>query len=263
MKNRAADRLSSHYHWPVWLVGYLLIIVVALRRRYDLAGKNDMSLLLLLLGLFTVLFTTEPLLSRRIKAYHHVYFVLQIIIVQTLGLFQEYQDTWALLYIVLGFQVAVRCSRKEALVWYSLFATSMLVTMSVEFGIVSGIGRAMAYGVIGVLLISFDIQYSQHQDALEESQMLVAELREAHHKLAEYAAQVEKLAAIQERNRMIQELHDSVGQKIFAIQLAAETARLLLEQDPIRAADQIEVLQMQTQSALDQMRLLIDQWRPV
>jgi len=264
MKNgEAADRLSTHIHWPVVLVGYLLIGVLALRRRYDLIGVLDLRVLWILIGLFTFLFTTEPLLSRRIKAFHHIYFVVQIIIIQTLGLFQEYQDTWAVLYIVLGFQVAVRCSRKEALLWYSLFATSMLITLSVEFGVVSGIGRAMAYGVIGVLLISFDIQYSQHQDALAESQMLVAELQEAHHKLVEYAAQVEKLAAIQERNRMIQELHDSVGQKIFAIQLAAETARLVLEQDPLRSADQIEVLQVQTQSALDQMRLLIDQWRPV
>jgi signal transduction histidine kinase len=213
--------------------------------------------------LFTILYTTEPFLSSRIKSYHRICFSIQFILVQALGLFQEYQDTWALLYIVLGFQVAVRCARKEALVWFSLFASSLLVTLSVEFGVVSGVGRAMAYGIIGLLLISFDIQYSQHQDALAESQMLVVELQEAHTKLVEYAAQVEKLAALQERNRMIQELYDSVGQKIFAIQLAAETARLMLKQDPKRAADQISDLQNQTQSALGQMRLLIEQWRPL
>ena len=177
-------------------------------------------------------------------------------------MFQEYQDTWALLYIVLGFQVAVRCSRKEAMVWFGLFVTSLLVTLSVEFGLISGLGRALAYIVIGVLLISYDIQYAQHEDALAESQMLVAELQEAHQKLAEYAAQAEKLAAMQERNRMIQELYDSVGQKIFAIQLAAETTRLMLEKDPPRAAEQIDDLQVQTQSALGQMRQLIEQWRP-
>jgi signal transduction histidine kinase len=260
--NESSEHLSTHTHWPVVLIGYLLIIVVALRRKNDLAGGFDISLVLVLLGLFTLLFATEPLLSPRIKSYHRVYFTLQLIIVQILGLFQEYQDTWALLFIVLGFQVAVRCQRKEALVWFSLFATSMLVTMSIEFGLVSGVGRAMAYGVIGLLLISFDIQYSQHQDALAESQMLVAELQEAHNKLVVYAAQVEKLAALQERNRMIQVLYDSVGQKIFAIQLATETARLMLAQDPKRAAGQLEDLQLQTQTALGQMRQLIEQWRP-
>jgi signal transduction histidine kinase len=158
--------------------------------------------------------------------------------------------------------VVARCSRKEAAVWFSLFGTSLLVTLVVEFGVTSGIGRALAYAIIGILLISYAIQYAQHEDALAESQMLVAEIQDAHQKLAEYAAQAEKLAAAQERNRMVQELYDSVGQKIFAIQLSAEATRLMLEKDPRRAAEQIEDLQVQTQSALSQMRQLIGQWRP-
>jgi signal transduction histidine kinase len=258
----APDRLTTRSHRLVYLMGYLLIFAVALRRRYDLAGGFSIELLLFLLGLFTVLYASEARISQRIKSYPWIYFFLQMIIVQIVGMFQKYQDTWALLYIALGFQVAVRCSRKEAVVWYSLFVASLLITLSAEFGLVSGLGRALAYIVIGVLFISYDIQYAQHEDALAESQVLLAELREAHQKLEDYAAQAEKLAVAQERNRMIQELYDSVGQKVFAIQLAAEATRLLLDKDPQRAAEQIDDLQMQTQSALGQMRQLIDQWRP-
>jgi len=258
----ASDHLTTHSHRLVILISYLMIIAFGLRRRYDLVGGFTIELLLILLGLFTALYASEKLLTPKIKAYPRIYFALQLIIVQILGVFQEYQDTWALLYIVLGFQVGLLCSRKEALVWFGLFIASLLVTLSVEFGLVSGIGRAMAYTVIGVLFISYDIQYAQHEDALAESQMLVAELQEANQKLAEYSAQAEKLAAAQERNRMIQELYDSVGQKIFAIQLAAEATRLMLEKDPGRATEQIEDLQGQTQSALGQMRQLIEQWRP-
>ena len=86
--------------------------------------------------------------------------------------------------------------------------------------------------------------------------------QEANQKLTAYAAQAEKLAAMQERNRMTQELYDAVGQKIFAIQLAAETIRLMLSEDPQRASSQLEELQEQTQSTLGQMRQLISQWRP-
>ncbi len=261
-KRLAADPLTTHAHRLVYLTGYLLILVVAIRRRYDLTGSFTISLALMLLALFTIFYASEPLLSKRIKPYPLVYLSVQMIIVQSLGIFQEYQDTWALLYIALGFQVAVRCSRKEAWVLFSLFVTSLLVTLCAEFGWISGPGRALAYMVIGVLLISFDAQYAQHEDALADSQTLVAELREANQKLAEYAAQAEKLAAMQERNRMVRELYDSVGQKVFAIQLAAETTRLMLEKDPGRAAEQIDSLQEQTQSALGQMRQLIGQWRP-
>jgi signal transduction histidine kinase len=134
--------------------------------------------------------------------------------------------------------------------------------MCLEFGFVSGFGRALAYIVISLFIISYDIQYSQHQDALADSQVLLAELQEAHGKLQDYAAQAEALAAAPERSRMIQELYDSVGQKVFAIQLAAEATRLMLAKDPQRAAGQIDDLQAQTQSALGQMRQLIGQWRP-
>ncbi len=263
MNDKAApDRLTTRSHRLVYWISYLLIIVVALRRRYDLVGGFSIGLTFSLLALFAVLYATESLLSKKIKTYHRCYFALQMIVAQSLGVFQEYQDTWALLYIVLGFQVARRCSRKEAIAWFSLIATLLLVTLSAEFGLISGPGRALAYCIIGVLLISYDIHYAQHQDALAESQMLVAELQEAHQKLTEYAEQAEELATIQERSRMAQELYDSVGQKIFGIQLATETARLMLQKDLPRASNQINELQHQTQAVLSQMRQLIGQWRP-
>jgi signal transduction histidine kinase len=263
MSTRAtSDRLTSRSHRLVSLVCYMLILVFALRRSYDLAGGFTLVLVLVLLGIFITLYASQPFISRKIKSYPRFYFAVQMILVLWLGIFQDYQDTWSVLFIVLGFQVAALCSRKEALAWFGLFVTALLVTLSVEFGLVSGPGRALAYTVIGALLISYDSQYAQLEDALAESQMLVAELQEANQKLVEQAAQAEKLATLQERNRMIQELYDSVGQKVFAIQLSAETTRLMLEKDSQRAYRQIDDLQEQTQSALSQMRQLLGQWRP-
>jgi signal transduction histidine kinase len=261
-KPGAPDRFTTRSHRLVHLLGYLLIFVFALRRPNDLVGAHSLGFVLALLGLFAALYTCEPWLAQRFRSSPRVYFIVQMVLAQGLGLFKDYQDTWAILYIILGFQVAQRCSRKEASVWWGLFVISTLVTLLIEFGPISGLGRALAYIVIGILIISYDIQYAQHEDALEASQVLLAELQEAHQKLADYAAQAEKLAAAQERNRMIQELYDAVGQKVFAIQLAAEATRLMLAQDPRRATEQINNLQAQTQSALGQMRQLIAQWRP-
>ena len=261
-EKQAPDRLITRSYWPVHLISYLLILVVAFRRVSEMDGILGISMALTLLGLFTLLYASEPRLSKRFKSYPLLYFTIQIALVQLFSIIQEYIDAWAMLYIVLGFQVAARCSRREALVWGSLFVASTLITLSVEYGLISGLGRALAYIVIGVFLVSFNIQYAQHEDALADSQLLLAELQQAHQKLQEYAAQAETLATVQERNRMIQELYDSVGQKIFAIQLAAESARLVLDKDPPRAAGQIEDLQTQTQSALGQLRQLIGQWRP-
>ncbi|MCU0486268.1 MAG: histidine kinase [Anaerolineales bacterium] len=259
---QSAARFTTRSHRFVNVICYVLIAVVAFRRVSELDGLLAIGIALALIGFFTALYATEPLLTRRFKFYPRVFFILQMALVQILGVFRDYIDAWAILYIVLGFQVALRCSRRGALLWGGLFVASALVTLSFEFGPISGVGRALAYAVIGIFIISYDIQVSQHEDALAESQVLLTELQEAHEKLQVYAAQADQLAAAQERNRMLQELHDAVGQKVFAIQLAAETTRLILEKDPGRAAAQIEALHEQTQSALSQMRQLIDQWRP-
>lgn len=258
----APEHLTTRSHRLVYWIGYLMIAAVLLRRRADLGGALDETLVYALAGAFTLLYATEALVTRKMRKYPRLYFVVQILLALCLAAFQEYQDTWALLLIVLGFQVGVRCKRKEAAVWFSIFAAALLAALGLEFGLVSGLGRAAAYGVIGVLLISYDVQYARHEDTLAESQVLLAELQEAHGKLSTYADQAEELAALQERNRLMHELFDSVGQKIFAIQLAAEATRLQLEKDPLRAAGQIDALQTQTQDALGQMRQLIGAWRP-
>ena len=57
-------------------------------------------------------------------------------------------------------------------------------------------------------------------------------------------------------------MHDSVSQTMFSILLTAESARLLLDRDAARAREQMDQLQLLTQSALDQMRSLIADLRP-
>jgi hypothetical protein len=74
MDHTASDRLTSRSHRLVYWLGYLLIAAVALRRRYDLADNFDLSLMLSLLGLFMVLYTSASLLFKMGRNYHRFYF---------------------------------------------------------------------------------------------------------------------------------------------------------------------------------------------
>ncbi len=257
-----SDRFTTHQHRSIYFLGYLVIFGVALRRIARLDDAFSIGVALTLLAIFVLLYASQSRLSRRFKRYPRAYFALQMIIVQLLGLFRDYLDTWAALNIVLGLQLAACCSRKEALAWGSLFVASTLATLSFEFGVLSGMGRSAAYIILGIFLVSFDIQYAQREDAQAESQVLLEELQAAHQKLKEQAVLAEQLAAVEERIRITQEIHDSVGQKIFAIQLMAETISVSLEKDHGRLTEQLDQLQEQTQAALSQMRQLIARWRP-
>ena len=258
----SSDRITTREHLGVKILCWLVIFAVAFRRIEELNGTVGIASAIGWLGLFTILYASEPFLSRQFTRYPRGYFALQFLLVQTFGLFRTYQDTWALLYAVLSIQAAYRCPRRETLFWGGLFVVSTLITQSLAFGVLSGLGRASAFIVIGLIIVLYDSQYAQHEDADEESRLLLEELRLAHQKLSNDAARAEELAAARERERILRELHDSVGQKIFAVQLATGSALLFLEKDPEQVSLQLEVLQEQTSSALGQMRRLIEEWKP-
>jgi len=64
-----------------------------------------------------------------------------------------------------------------------------------------------------------------------------AALDEAHRRLSEYAIQVADLAADQERARLAREVHDSLGHHLTTIHVHLETARTLLDSQPLPAPD--------------------------
>lgn len=74
--------------------------------------------------------------------------------------------------------------------------------------------------------------------------------------------QAQELAALEERQRLARELHDSVSQALFGIGLGARTARAQLERDVAQAAQSIDYVLSLTQSGMAEMRALIFELRP-
>ncbi len=74
--------------------------------------------------------------------------------------------------------------------------------------------------------------------------------------------QAQELAALQERQRLARELHDSVSQALYGIGLGAYTAREALESDPEQAIASIDYVITLTEAGLAEMRALIFELRP-
>ena len=75
-------------------------------------------------------------------------------------------------------------------------------------------------------------------------------------------AQTRGKAALEERQRLARELHDSVSQALYGIALGAKTARKLLDQNPERVADPLEYVVSLAEAGLAEMRALIFELRP-
>jgi PAS domain S-box-containing protein len=69
-------------------------------------------------------------------------------------------------------------------------------------------------------------------------------------------------AALEERQRLARELHDSVSQALYGIALGTKTARTLLKRDPEGAADPLDYVLSLAEAGLAEMRALIFELRP-
>ena len=69
-------------------------------------------------------------------------------------------------------------------------------------------------------------------------------------------------AALEERQRLARELHDSVSQALYGIALGARTARTLLDRNPADAVEPVEYISSLAEAGLTEMRALIFELRP-
>jgi PAS domain S-box-containing protein len=79
---------------------------------------------------------------------------------------------------------------------------------------------------------------------------------------ARLIADVQGKAALEERQRLARELHDSVSQALYGIGLGARTARTLIDREPTRAAEPLDFVVTLAEAGLTEMRALIFELRP-
>ncbi len=192
----------------------------------------------------------------------HLYFVIQSAITLALLSLNPQIDSVTTFFVPLSYQAALVFGGQTLWLW--VCGLVLLTGGSLMFYLEAL--RGLALGLITmagcVVLPAYVVVNHEIETARAKSQALLGELETTHRQLQTYANQVEELAAMEERNRLARELHDSVSQTMFSITLNARSAQILLEREPARVRPQLEQLQELTQNALAQMRSLIAELRP-
>jgi len=114
---------------------------------------------------------------------------------------------------------------------------------------------------IGVLTVD---RFEPQAFTDEEAQILQVFANQAAiaFKNAQLHRQAQTAAALDERNRLAQELHDAVNQTLFSAALIAEALPDIWAEDPERGEQVLEELRLLTQGALAEMRTLLLELRP-
>ena len=94
----------------------------------------------------------------------------------------------------------------------------------------------------------------REQHGRVQVEKLAIELQEANQKLSEYAAKVEEMVIIQERNRMAREIHDSLGHYLTVVNVQIGAARAIMAKNPAKAEDALQKAQKLTQEGLTEVR---------
>lgn len=121
--------------------------------------------------------------------------------------------------------------------------------------------------VTGVIDLQSEIINDFEQSDLDIMQSLAAQLGVAieNARLYEQAGQ---LAAIEERQKLARELHDSVSQALYGIALGTKTARAVLEKAPVNPdvagalSEPLDYVLSQADAGMAEMRALIFELRP-
>jgi signal transduction histidine kinase len=212
--------------------------------------------------LYLVLFAL-PFAFPRLSGWllHLIFGVQALLVLGILSINPEF-DFVVVLFMLLSYQVSFFFRGRARLAWILVFIGLTGGSLIAYLGVLRGLALSLTTIAAQVVIPAYVRTNQEIEAARLKSQALLEELRQTHAELERYAGQVEELVGVQERNRLARELHDTVSQLIFSINLTARSAQLLLNKDPARAAEQVERLRGMTGEALGQLRSLITQLRP-
>lgn len=116
------------------------------------------------------------------------------------------------------------------------------------------LGYALLFGLTFVfVLLSMNSMVAERQSR--------EKLAIANEKLRQYALRIENQAALQERNRIARDIHDSLGHSLTALNLQLETALKLWQSNPAKAKTFLERSKQLGSQALQEVRQSVSAMR--
>jgi signal transduction histidine kinase len=241
---------------------YLIVAAVSLRTLVDLEGFPNQGRILTLLIPYTILLLSEPWLTARLRSryawYPPVYLVVQILLVRELLLVPPHQDTFLALFVPLALQAVQFYGRRIGFLWIAAFPLAT-INFLIEEPEIPNLIMVIAFEAMCFLVGGYAHLIQVTEAANRDNKRMAGELEVARQRLEAYTAQSVALAGERERFRLARDLHDSVTQTIFSMNLTAQSARLLMEKDRGRVNAQLERLLELAQGAMQEIHLLVAQ----
>ncbi|GIP59055.1 hypothetical protein J15TS10_28690 [Paenibacillus woosongensis] len=117
--------------------------------------------------------------------------------------------------------------------------------------------QTISIGTDNLLFCFIGIWASFVANAYYQKNELVAEVEQQNKLLTHYAAEIEKMTLLEERNRMSKELHDTLGHSFISLILSLDASIALMDSKPAEAKDRLIRLRALAETNLDDMRNIV------
>lgn len=101
------------------------------------------------------------------------------------------------------------------------------------------------------LIFNFSIQIYRKNKALSSA---YDELNASNEKLRKAYAELQEITALEERQRIAKDIHDTAGHSITTVIMQTEAAKLIVDSDPADAKRKISAANLQAKHALEELR---------
>lgn len=213
----------------------------------------------ILLAIFGVILFSQQALTNRFPLYPRLYTLVQSVLVILMLYLAPTLDFLAMLLLPLCFQAVQFFRAPVGFVWIGglILSMSVILFFGLEWqaaltSILSGTGA-------GLLMGSFAYLITRTEERRQQNQRMFGDLQNAYRQLKDSAAQSEALAAANERHHLVRELHDSLTQTLFSMNLAVQSAQLSLSADPLQTEEHLIRLQTLSRNAAGEVQTLLGQ----
>lgn len=103
-----------------------------------------------------------------------------------------------------------------------------------------------------IVMILFFFRYSNLESKKEK--LLNQELQDVNAKLKRYSAEIQNITRMEERTRIAQELHDSIGHGLVALGMNLEFAESMIQTDSSKAVEAVRRARSQSKKCMEDLR---------
>jgi signal transduction histidine kinase len=213
----------------------------------------------ILLAIYGVILFSERALTRRFPGYPRLYIIVQSALAIAMLYSAPTVDFLTMLFMPLSFQAVQFFPGRIGFIWIAVYSLAMCGMLLFGMEWEAGLTMVLAGSGANVLMGSFAHLIARTDQRQQENQRLFGDLQEAYGRLKDSATQAEALAAATERHRLVRELHDSLTQTLFSMNLAVQSAQLSIEESPGQAEEHLIRLQTLACSAAGEVQALTGQ----